>query len=93
MLKFLEVNRYTGFNALEISKSTACSEPRVRKHLYDLVDESIIDARGDNPVFYGFVGFDCEADIKERCPDTTTICLDFAHHCIKREEYIHAEED
>lgn len=91
VMLFLEGNRNRGFAVKEIVSQTQCSESRVRKHLYDLVGEGIVEQRGENPAYYGFIGFACE--YREQCDEVADpVCMAFAHHCPRRDAFIDEAE-
>lgn len=82
-------NMGVAYDAKEISRDTHTTESRTRKHLNDLADEGIIEIRGTNPMYYGFVGVKCE--FRKRCkpkPIGGDLCDKFAVKCQRRERYL-----
>lgn len=89
MLLYLMNNIGIAYTAKEISINTRCTESRTRKHINDMVDEEIVEARGENPTYYGFVGITCQ--FKKRCkpkPVGGELCETFANRCQRRERYL-----
>jgi len=59
------------------------SESSIRKRLHQLIDEDIVEVRGGDQIYYGFVGVGC--DQMDRCDTVVPECGMFAHRCVKRE--------
>ena len=91
VLRYLERHRFRGYSVGDLKKHVRSSEPRIRKHIHDLVIENIIEARGTTPVYFGFVGFECE--FLGRCDEVASECKAFAHRCVKRQRYLDGEEE
>jgi len=82
VLVFLEMRRNVGYTVYELMEELKTSESRTRKHLRDLVNESII-TQYEN--FYGFM--ECPCDIISDCDEyASSVCDVWSHRCGKRDE-------
>jgi hypothetical protein len=85
VLQYLELHVNYAYSVSDLVGFLNASESRIRKHLNDLVDEGIIDQRGENPAYYGFNGKSCE--YREMCCEYVSACDIYAHRCGRRMRY------
>ena len=83
VLGFLERHHDSGYTVYELMVEIKASESSIRKSLHQLTDEDLIEVRGGDHIYYGFVGVEC--DQMDRCDTVVPECRMFAHRCVKRE--------